>query len=485
MATVKVKSRSGTNITWLPFSVFAVLAFISLRLIEFNGLYGQDGHEYYRMFRELSAFIQTGTEPYLPFFPVYYSLTGAILSFGQVQFPEILQAVSIISLTAAGYFLTRIILLLFPGNSHLAAIYTVLFYLLCPIVLVSGVLVMSDAAAVALIMASVYFFVSYYNGRTHPMFSLQVLFSVAAILTRTPAAIILVPFLISGTILFLGDFSWKWVILTAVCVFILLIPDLYLRNRLLFYDLDSNSVTYLKSHPGWSVFNFFRTSFHKGDGSISYKYPNLVYAFSNFWHPSYLAGGVVLFILSVADIRRSRLLILFSSGLFIYLFFLAGLQNQNMRFLLLSYPFFLIISFPGAVFIYSKLKPSFRKIVFIVIPLVQLFMFARLFSKYLEINRTETAICNYINKLPSNTIYTFAFHGPLQSYCPEFKVVSLYDSVLTMPVEPGYLVFNEGKYYEQFRDENPVINLELIKKRNRVSVIKRFSSGEIVYMIDD
>ena len=61
--------------------VFVLLFFVIVRFgLGFNGLYGQDAHEYLRFGKALYQFFLTGTNPGDYIWPVNFPLYGAIFS---------------------------------------------------------------------------------------------------------------------------------------------------------------------------------------------------------------------------------------------------------------------------------------------------------------------------------------------------------------------------------------------------------------------
>lgn len=97
----------------------------------------------------------------------------------------------------------------------------------------------------------------------------------------------------------------------------------------------------------WSPGNLFRRSFEQEGGPSAYFLPNLVYALTVFCHPGLGLGMVGLYFL----FKKTDLLLgpkrLLASSIAAYLFFMAGLPEQNLSFLLPGYLLLLWLLFPA------------------------------------------------------------------------------------------------------------------------------------------
>ncbi|MCW8823527.1 MAG: hypothetical protein OQK63_05540, partial [Ignavibacteriaceae bacterium] len=73
--------KSQTVKKLLPFILPSIIFLVLLIFFKFNGLYGQDSHEYYRYSKDIIKFLTGGPLPANFHWPVLYPLFGAILSF--------------------------------------------------------------------------------------------------------------------------------------------------------------------------------------------------------------------------------------------------------------------------------------------------------------------------------------------------------------------------------------------------------------------
>jgi len=95
------------KINLLSYLIPTVIFFTVMFIWKFNELYGQDSHEYLPYNRSLSLFFSEGKILNNFFWPVYYPLSGAILSF--ITFRNILslQLISLASFLFAIFYVKR------------------------------------------------------------------------------------------------------------------------------------------------------------------------------------------------------------------------------------------------------------------------------------------------------------------------------------------------------------------------------------------
>ena len=97
----------------LSYLIPTVIFFTVMFIWKFKELYGQERHEYLRYSRSLSLFFSEGKTLNNFFWPVYYPLLGAILSF--ITFRNILslQLISLVSFLFAIFYVKRNVRLLY------------------------------------------------------------------------------------------------------------------------------------------------------------------------------------------------------------------------------------------------------------------------------------------------------------------------------------------------------------------------------------
>src|SRR6185295_6331676 len=108
-------------------------------LSHFNGLFGQDAHEYLRMVRDLRYSLSTHELLQPTIFPVLYPFVTFLI--GDLIGNDVLalQLISILSLTVTCFLLIKILRLLYPETKQ-AEVFTLIIFFLSPYVLRFGLI---------------------------------------------------------------------------------------------------------------------------------------------------------------------------------------------------------------------------------------------------------------------------------------------------------------------------------------------------------
>lgn len=311
------------NIEILFASSILVILVGTAWFLHFNGLYGQDSHEYLRFARELRSSLLSGQSPGPFFWPVYYPLIGAITGLLVPNLILVMQGISMAALGFSGFFLVRSLRLLYQANKLRPLLFVGLFFIGSPYIFRSGLVVMSEMLSVFFICGAIYFWLRYRPQQQLKDLLLFVGFGCAATLTRSNALLILLPFIVLVTIDLVRHFKVGHIAASIVVVVICLLPELLLHKSMEGAGLQH----YLLQ--GWSFTNFFHSDFNLADGHLQYALPNFIYAFEYLFHPGFtLLGLPLLLFLKKENLRNISLLVIMSSIL-IYTIFLMGIPNQN------------------------------------------------------------------------------------------------------------------------------------------------------------
>ena len=171
---------------------FGIIFFCFIRVVlSFDGLYGQDAYEYLRYTESLQHYFKTGINPGDYFWGVYYPLLGSFLTFIVGNSALALQLISFLSLLVSSVYLNKIIELIYKEKTNMIVVFV--FFSLSPIVLIHSFLVMSDMLTCALVLVSIYYFLSYLECSKKSSFLFGVAFCLLAILTRFAVVVILFP----------------------------------------------------------------------------------------------------------------------------------------------------------------------------------------------------------------------------------------------------------------------------------------------------
>jgi len=454
--------------------------FISIILIwKFNGLYGQDSHEYLQYSRSLSLFFYGGAPPNNFFWPVNYPLSGAILSYLTISNIISLQLISLASFLLSIYYLNRIFRLVYVDAQEKISFYISVVFTLSPIILVYSQVVMSDMLCLFLITAGFYHSVKFEIKLQHKDFLIAAMFITAAVSTRYVSILVLIfPALLLIKV-FLRNFQFKTFIFSLLIAVIILFPEVILKFN---YKSDLLNNVWLKN---WNPLNFIGTSFNTPEGYFNYRFPNIIYAFENFFHPAFIFMGIIL----IPFIRKSDIEInLVKQSIIIiilYVIFIAGIPFQNLRFLILTFPFVIILMYKPFLRLNSYLKhPLIKKLLFFSVAVIQLFIYGYMFNTIYNQNKLEREISDYLKGFPGRIIYTFSIDPALRSYNVKNRIINLWSEIVTEYRDSSIVLFNKEKFAEQWEGKNPMINWNYFEKNYSSNKLKQFEGGWTLYEIN-
>jgi 4-amino-4-deoxy-L-arabinose transferase-like glycosyltransferase len=460
----------------------AFIVLILIRIIfDFNGLYGQDSYEYLRYSRRLTELLTTGMPPGDYFWPVNFPLLGAILSLVIRDNIFALQLISMLSFILTAFYTLWLIQLIYPNAGKVADLYLLLFLILSPLLFQSAFLVMSDMLAVFFTTAAIFHVLKFRHKNNRTDFFLAIFFSVSAIMTRYAAAVVL---LIPGILLittFFKRFRFADLVLGLLIAALCLSPHLLIKGR--------NSAKFLGHQwlQSWSVKNWFLSEFSTSDGFQKYRLPNLLYGLSDFYYPGFFFMGIVfVFLMQKKIFYRLEYLILYVPAM-LYALFLAGIPFQNMRFLLLTFPFVVVSMFlPFQRFRHKVLSKNIYLWSFTgLVILIQTALIYKYSSGIYRTNRAEKNIAKTVLSYPNRPIYTFGIDGALKYYGVDSgDIVSMWYSKLDSARVSALVLFNEDKFKQQWKDRNPMINWQMIRKNYRLEQIESLPAGWELFQIE-
>jgi hypothetical protein len=444
----------------------------------FNGLYGQDSHEYFRYSRAIFDFFKTGNSPGDYFWPIYYPAFGAVLGlFIDNLFS--LQLISIISLLGCLFFLLKIIDNIYIEKNY-KIIYLLLTFLLAPYVFRNSVVVMSDLLTVFFITSSFFFFIQFINKAELKPFIFYSVLSILAVLTRYAAAVVVV---VPSIIIFyeiIRKKNFSHLIIGIVTAVLLIIPHILIRK--------SNSTEFLGHEwlQSWSLSNFVKRDFVTPDGTEHFRFPNILNSFSTIFFPTYLIFGIVLTLFLQKKIFKNKIWLISSSTILVYALFLSGIPYQNQRFFLLSYPFVVIVLYPSfeRMMTYLQNKKSLKYSIVIFLMSVQIFFCLYFFRSAYERNILEKDISDYVMKSSCEKIYTFDIDVSFSSYNVSKSVLNLWKEKYNEFKTSSLVIFNEDKFKYQWAGKNPMLNWIELKTNYNLREIKDFGNGWKAYEIN-
>ncbi|MHA7057572.1 ArnT family glycosyltransferase [Aquimarina sp. M1] len=457
--------------------VIPIIIVCILRIIGFDGLYGQDSYEYLRYTNAIQDYITNSEHPGNFFWPVLYPMLGSLLgfTFGSTTFA--LQFVSFISFSFTSVYISKTIRLLYPTVAF-RFVYVLIFAVFCPFLLKMGLIVMSDALSLVFVVLSFYFFfkLKYKQTSIAPV----LIFATCALMTRYASLFITFPIILYTMYLMLKRRKFKQFVIAGLLSFTITVPFIVLQWGALF---EASSNPFLQT---WSFSNYLKSSFTTQDGSSSFAFPNLVYIFYLFFHPGFIFIGSIL---SIITINKYKLLFTFHQKVLLissmlYALFLAGIPFQNPRILGLVFPLILLFLFPAFVKLMniSYVKRFLIPIIIICITL-QLIFFTMTFRLIFERNIIEKELAIMIQPYQGKTLYSFDVDLAMQGRGLDFNYKNLYLERYSNFDQSDLILFDPVRYEVQWEDKTPMLNWEFVKKNYNLKVIATHPKGWKLYQI--
>ncbi len=455
-------------------------------IASFNGLYGQDSYEYLRYTNSLLDFVKHGTNPGKFYWPLLYPISGVIFS---VLFKTLfaLQFVSVVSFVLSGIYLEKILKAIYKEVPGIVRSFVFLFFLFSPYLLRASLTIMSDSLCLFLITAAAYYFIKYKEQKQNAFFIWFVIFTTAAICTRYAAFVILIIPAVFAAYYFLKRFNIKTLLLSLIAIALVILPHFLIYQD---YPIDFLKNSWFQS---WSFTNFFRSTFNAADGDKVYTFPNTIFCFFNLVHPAYCFLGILFVSVSIKSFVNRGITVIqwiFISSVLLYALFLAGIPFQDLRHLILTFPFILIIFFSGFIeaknFLNNKKPAMLVPIIVGVCFIIQIGFFVRVFIPFYHYNRIEKEISTEVVKYNPATLYTFSIDGAVSQYGFTGQIVNMYKVKLdTLPsVQKNAMVlFNEKLFSDTWKNKNPMLNWEYLKTKDSLVKMEDLPDNWELYSI--
>ncbi|MFZ5551550.1 MAG: ArnT family glycosyltransferase [Bacteroidota bacterium] len=441
---------------YLFFSVFipVMILFLLVRFVfQFDGLYGQDAYEYERYAGELLMNKPvSGTQSDF-FWPVYYPLAGAILKllFSSPGFA--LQLVSVLCFGLLIYISVRLNEKINGAGHRYSYVWFIVFLLFSPYVFRNGFSCMSDMLAAVLVLLAIYYSYKYWREPAAWFIVFAFSFGVMAFFTRYASAVVLlVPF---AAVISKGRFLQ--ISIASAIAFLFTLPWLWLKTD----PVNSLSHPFLQN---WSAAHFFQSGFSTEEGVASYRFPNIIYAFENIFHPGYFAPGAVLVLVLIAGLKKitykKEHFIFLLIPVVIYAFFLAGISRQNDRFLLLTFPLVLIFLYPVWRFIIEKNRWRIPMIIIPVFLFVNMFISVIAFRTVYTRNQTERIMTEKLKELDMDLLYTFEMDTAIKLRGFDKKIINIWEEEIKEFNESAdaYVLMDSSNISSQWKGKLPYLN---------------------------
>lgn len=411
------------------FAVWLVMAFV-LGVAGFEGLLGADAHDYLRLARQWTAWMQGGPRPVMVEHPMGYPLLGALLggAFGAEHAAlRLVTGLSWVVLVLA----CRRILRPLAGARHEAGGYAVLAIAGAPFVLRYAHTVMSDVPAMAAVLVSTASTLQWSDRHRWSDLALAMVAGAVAVCMRTACAPLVVVLALTWPRgVPSGRRGWLWGLaaLAALAGGIAIaagtgIPALRMPLQ------------------EWSVQHMIARTHTSDDGVLHYTLPNLLYVLGVFVHPGSLPMGLLLLPFvrwRDAEAPAVRLSLVMLAA---YLLLLAGLPFQNDRVLVLGQPLAAIVLFPAFRRALARVEARgvARPAVVVAMAIALLLLFVRAMAPFVRQAAEERELARLVRAMRPLVVYTHGLGGPLMEQVPGVAVHELWYGPVAR-FEPGALV---------------------------------------------
>ena len=461
------------------FLFLPIAAFFGLSLcLDFDGFYGQDSYEHLRYSRALKLFFETGVPPETYGWPVLYALLGAVLSYIMNDMLA-LQFESFIAFIGVLIVLKKAIYLLYDLKDHkVVSLFLLLGASTSPYFFRAGIVGMTDMLSAFFVISAIYFMLKCALQINCLSFVLLFACGAASVITRYATFPIICPVLMYGIFLALRAHRERLLLFGFLTLLVVCLPHFILKG-VNFEFLQHNGL--LK----WSLSHFMNNHFITQDGEMTYDFINGLYVFLPFVHPGYLSVGLLLlpfYKFTTPSVPQKILLL----AAVLYLFFLAGLETQNMRFFIPVYPLLLLLL--SSVFVRAYLcinQSQFRMLVVFGVLLVNTIYFTFNFKKFYELSQLEKTIAADLQTRDLSTpIYAFYVDVSLPYRGVSNEIRNMWITSYENFQKGAFVLFNVTKFKKQWANTNPMINWENMNKAYNLVKITSYKSGWHLYYLE-
>lgn len=454
------------------------LVWITCRMVSgFDGLYGQDAHEYLRYATALRNWLTTGADPGFSRWPPAFPLSAALLSLGGISVAAATQTVSFLAWLAAFWFGAAAVERLHGGRN--ATAYWALFFALSPFLMRVALSSMSDMLAIAWECAFLAFALRWLGERRARHMALAALCLACGAATRFSVPLVLgLPALGLLAEMFRRRDGRA---LAAAALGGLGPAALAIRA-------SSLEALALSNAEEWSAANMLARSFHTASaGSQAWALPNIAASFVPLIHPGFCVAGLLL----LAGARRqdfeapaTRALAL---GWLTFALFLAGLALQNDRHRLAAFPLVMMVLFPSferlSAGLISRLGPhSMWRMAAAALIAIQLGLLAGASRALLAAQRQEVRIAERLRREPPITLYTFSFTLGLQNRGVPQRLVELWNTPPADARTGDLVLFAPDRLATQWGGHPLMTNFAALRPRLSPP-IEDFGGGWLLYRL--
>ena len=445
----------------------------------FNGLYGQDGHIYYQFASDLIEQFPHRPDSLNYSVPPFYPLLGSILG-GIIRHVGL--AMQLISTLALGgvMYITGLMIRRFGFMERKEVLpYLILTMILSPYMFRGAMVVMTDMLTAFFSISTFWFYVLYREKESRKYWAGIVVMGLMAFFTRYAVAPLLILPCVDALRISLRRKSYGNVLIATGIMGV---------GLGFYFWLKGSETPEFVGHflwDIWSPLNWFKSRFSGFDGASDYTMINLISVFYHFFHPAYFFLGIPLVVMSYRSVQKKKEYQVMLAAIILYSLFVAGLNFQNKRYLILSFPLVLILTDEGYQWFVRKIPANWHIAIYGLLVVIQLGLCTYVFRSFYEYNQIEQRVAIMVKKQPPTTLYTFELNPSLESYGAEHQVINLYHEPITTFSQGELLLVNPSKWEFQWKDRNPMINWVYAQENFEVELLDRDESGWELYVIGE
>lgn len=472
---------AGRKIASPPIALVAALPLVIALLVHwawrFDGLYGQDAHEYARYAGAVRGWLLGGPPPGWHAWGPGYGLTGALLGLVTGKAGASLQFLSALSLGAAVLATDAILRRLAPTTSAASrAAYLLVALALAPAMLVAGVLAMSDMLGIACTMAALALWLHLREAPDGRRVAAFVLVAGFAVITRYATILLLILPALDLLRLLLAGRRFGLIAIGALPALLVLAIDIAIKG---------GSATELFHHYSlveWDLTNWFGRDTATADGIQHYPLPNLAFVLTALLRPAHLPLLLLLPFVRPRDFSGHPARVIAASAL-LYLLFVAGIPFQSMRFLLPLHPLALILLFPAWQRLWALPPRAVLAAGLLWIGAVQLWQAQRGLVPLVARNHWEQQVAAALRGYGQQPLYLFDLDPALRTRGIPQPMINLWLRPIDR-FQPGALIlFNPEGLQRQWAGRDPMLNWERAARDNRLEPIADLGQGWRLYRI--
>lgn len=440
---------------------------IFLRVLGFDGLYGQDAYAYANHTNDIVDYLINGTITPEFHWPSGYPILCLPLQFITQNVTWSLQLASAIFWALSIYQSSRILQFLVPGlKTRTSILLCIVTIGLSPYFLRLGFTGMSDIAGAFFVITAIRYYLE--MRQQFNMLGFWILFLSAgmAVFMRYATAIVVIFPMVSALNIAIKT---RGKAVPGLGLLILVFSGIIATK-----NPTETFEFILEVLHEWSPMNLFRSQFENIGGQFNYSFPNGVYMLFPFFHPGFFFFGIISIILALRSKRN------FPWSLFIpvaiYLLFLGGLNLQNNRFFVIVVPIIGIIQLYYLLEIIDRLR-KIQTALIIGIGVLNFSLAIYSAKTIYRVQQEEIQLNQEISKFNIQRLYTFEVDAAFQTRGFKGELKNLWLENELQLKSGDHVLINPDRWQEKWEDHQLGQNLTKIKNDTSLRHVQALPNG--------